>query len=141
MSNHKARCACGAVEVALSGSPILQCYCHCSDCRDWLGAPVHGATGWRNDQVKWVKGADDVTVYKRTDKSHRKACRTCGGAVLVEHPSIGVVDVLASNIKDMRFEPAFHIYYGERMISMKDGLPKYRTTPAAMGGDDATMPE
>lgn len=89
----------------------------------------------------WVKGADNVTIYKRTDKSHRKACKTCGGAVLVEHPSIGVVDVLAANIKDMRFEPAFHIYYGERMISMKDGLPKYRTTPAAMGGDDAVMPE
>lgn len=141
MSDHHAKCACGAVEVALSGSPILQCYCHCSDCRDWLGAPVHGATAWQNSQVKWTKGADNVTTYKRTDHSHRKSCKSCGGAVLVEHPSLSVVDVLASNIKDMKFEPAFHIFYGERMISIKDGLPKYRKAPVAMGGDDEMMPE
>ena len=141
MSDHKARCACGAVEIALSGSPVLQCYCHCSDCRDWLGAPGHGATGWPKAQVRWVKGADNVTTYKRTENSHRKSCKSCGGAVLVEHPSIGVVDVLASNIKDMKFSPSMHIYYGERMIDMKDGLPKFRKAPAALGGDGETMPE
>ena len=137
----KARCACGAVEAELTGEPILQCYCHCTDCRDWLGAPVHAATGWQNDQVKFTKGKNDVITYKRTDHSHRKSCKKCGGAVLVEHPSLGVVDVLASNIKGFRFKPAFHIFYGERMIDMKDGLPKYVKSPKAMGGDDETMAE
>lgn len=137
----KAQCACGAVEAEITGAPILQCYCHCTDCRDWLGAPVHAATAWGKDQVKFVKGGDNVVTYKRTDHSHRKSCKTCGGAVLVEHPSLGVVDVLGSNIKGFRFEPAFHIFYGERMIDMKDGLPKFVKMPEQMGGDGETMAE
>jgi len=138
---HKAQCACGAVEATLSGAPVLQCYCHCTDCRDWLGAPVHAATGWPKAQVKISKGADRLTIYKRTDKSHRNSCKSCGGAVFVEHPGIGVYDVLASTIKGFKFSPTMHIYYGERMIDIKDGLPKFRKAPKAMGGDDEMMKE
>lgn len=141
MNALKAHCACGAVEVELSGEPIVQCYCHCEDCRDWLGAPVHAATGWPAAQVKYVKGEDNVIVYKRTELSHRKSCKTCGGAVLFDHPEIGVIDVLASNIDGFAFKPAFHIFYGERMIDLKDGLPKYRNAPEAMGGDGQSMAE
>lgn len=136
-----AHCACGAVAAELTGEPILQCYCHCTDCRGWLGAPVHAATGWPKDQVRFTKGANDVITYKRTDHSHRKSCKKCGGAVLVEHPSLGAVDVLASNIEGFAFKPAFHIFYGERMIDIKDGLPKFRKMPEAMGGDGETMAE
>lgn len=138
---HLARCACGAVEAELTGEPVLQCYCHCVDCRDWLGAPVHAATAWPMAQLRFTKGADHVTVYRRTDHSHRKSCKSCGGAVLVEHPSLAVVDVLASNIKGFKFTPAFHIFYGERMIDIKDSLPKYRRMPEAMGGDGEAMAE
>ena len=137
----KAHCACGEVEAELSGEAVLQCYCHCTDCRDWLGAPVHAATVWPNAQVRFTKGADNVVTYKRTDNSHRKSCKSCGGAVLVEHPSLGVFDVLASTIEGFDFKPAFHIFYGERMIDVKDGLPKFAKMPKAMGGDDQTMPE
>ncbi len=138
---HKVQCACGAVAAEIKGAPLLQCYCHCTDCRDWLGAPVHAATAWNKDQVTFTKGGDNVVTYKRTDHSHRKSCKSCGGAVLVEHPSLGVVDVLASNIKGYAFEPAFHIFYSERMIDMKDGLPKFVKMPDAMGGDGEMMKE
>lgn len=130
-----ARCACGAVEAELSGAPLAQMYCHCTDCRAWLNAPVHAATGWPDAQVRLTKGADGVIVYKRTEKSHRKSCGRCGGAVLVEHPEIGVTDVLASNIEGFRFAPEMHVYYAERMIDMKDGLPKFVSMPEAFGGD------
>ena len=136
-----AHCACGAVEAELSGESVLQCYCHCTDCRDWLGAPVHAATIWPNAQVRYAKGADNLVTYKRTDKSHRKSCKSCGGAVLIEHPSLGVFDVLASAIDDFEFKPAFHIYYGERMIDLKDGLPKFQKMPKDMGGDGEAMAE
>jgi hypothetical protein len=137
----KAHCACGAVEAELTGEPVLQCYCHCTDCRDWLGAPVHAATIWPNAQVRYTKGGENVVTYKRTGKSHRKSCKSCGGAVLIEHPGLGVFDVLASNIKGFQFAPAFHIFYGERMIDMKDGLAKFIKMPEPMGGDGATMAE
>lgn len=139
MTQHKAHCACGGVELELAGAPVLQCYCHCTDCRAWLGAPVHAATGWPAAQVKVTKGANNLTVYKRTEASHRHSCKSCGGAVFVEHPAIGVFDVLASTIDGFKFAPAMHIYYGERMIDMKDGLPKFRKAPKALGGDDELM--
>lgn len=138
---YSARCACGAVEAELAGAPVAQMYCHCTDCRDWLGAPVHAATGWPEAQVRFTKGADNVIVYKRTEKSHRKSCKTCGGAVLVEHPQIAIVDVLASNIKGFSFKPTMHVYYGERMIDMKDGLPKCANMPEALGGDGRMLEE
>ena len=138
---YKAHCACGAVEATLEGEPVLQCYCHCTDCRDWLGAPVHAATGWPSAQVTVTKGAGNFTVYKRTENSHRHSCKTCGSAVFVAHPSMGVHDVLASTIKGFKFSPSMHIYYGERMIDMKDGLPKFRKAPKALGGDDELMKE
>ena len=141
VETYKAACACGAVEAELAGAPLAQMYCHCTDCRAWLGAPMHAATGWPEAQVKFVKGADNVILYKRTEKSWRKSCKNCGGAVLVEHPQIGIVDVLASNIRRFKFEPAFHVYYGERMIDMKDGLPKYANMPKEMGGDGERVEE
>lgn len=141
MASMKAHCACGAVEAELTGEPVIQCYCHCTDCRDWLGAPVHAATVWPQDQAMFTKGADNVTTYLRTENSHRKSCKTCGGAVLVEHPGLGVTDVLASNIEGFSFMPSFHIFYGEKMIAMKDGLPKFVKMPKEMGGDGATMAE
>lgn len=136
-AKHKTTCACGRLELELAGAPVLQCYCHCTDCRSWLNAPVHGAAVWPKAAVTIVKGADDLLVYKRTEKSWRTSCKACGGAVFVDHPKIGVIDVLATNIRNFKFAPAFHIYYGERLIDLKDGLPKYVKTPKSMGGDDA----
>jgi hypothetical protein len=75
MTKHRPHCACGAVELELSGAPVLQCCCHCTNCRGWLGAPVHAATGWPKAQVKVTKGANNVTVYKRAEASHRHSCK------------------------------------------------------------------
>jgi hypothetical protein len=36
---HVGRCFCGAVEVAVSGTPEAMGYCHCRSCRSWSGAP------------------------------------------------------------------------------------------------------
>ena len=39
----KSGCACGAVQLEISGDPAVQVYCHCNSCRSWLGAPIHAA--------------------------------------------------------------------------------------------------
>ncbi len=128
-------CACGAVQAEVSGDPVMQVYCHCGDCRDWLGAPVHAATVWPKDQVRYTKGADNITTYARTENSLRRSCKSCGSAVLVDHPSAGVVDVLASRLQGFAFEPSIHVFYGERMIDMPDDLPKFVNLPKEAGGD------
>src|SRR6185369_16967058 len=62
-------CSCGAVQVELTGQPNVQAYCHCSSCRGWLGAPIHAATLWPTPNVKVVKGADKLGMFKKTEAS------------------------------------------------------------------------
>ena len=57
------------------------------------------------------------------------------------HPHGNVVDVYASVLLDFPFKPEMHVYYGEKMISMRDGLPKYRDVPAEMGGSGEVLPD
>lgn len=143
MSNktRKSGCMCGAVQLELSGEPAVQAYCHCDSCRGWLGAPVHAASLWPAASVKILKGADKLGTYKRTEASHRKFCTSCGTPVLVDHPSMGMVDVPAGRVQDLDYNPGLHVHYGEKVLSVKDGLPKFKDFPKDFGGSGVTLPE
>ena len=143
MSDHafKGHCFCGAVHFEVKGAPVFQGYCHCTDCRGWIGAPVHAATLWPKDNFKFTKGGDNVHMYAKTPNSERRSCKTCGSHFMVNHPSMGMVDILASTMTGFPFKPAMHIFYGEKMISMKDGLPKFAKMPKEFGGSGETLPE
>ena len=58
-----------------------------------------------------------------------------------EHPTAGVIDVLAAVIPDLPFKPDAHINYQETVLPMKDGLPKFKDFPEEAGGSGETMPE
>lgn len=141
MSTHAGRCFCGAVEIEASGEPAVMGLCHCDSCRTWLGAPVHGFMLWPKDQVKVVKGADELGLVKRTEASHRQFCRRCGGAMLVDHPALGLVDVMSVRLPSFSFQPSVHVHYGEKVLSIPDGLPKYKDMPKEFGGSGETLPE
>lgn len=137
----KSGCACGAVEVEIGGDPAVQAYCHCSSCRDWLGAPIHAATLWPTPSVNVVKGADKLGMYKRTEASHRNFCTGCGAPVLVRHPALGMTDVPAGSIAGLTYQPTVHVNYGEKVLSVRDGLPKFKDFPKEFGGSGDTLPE
>ncbi len=137
----KSGCACGAVEVEISGDPAVQAYCHCSSCRDWLGAPIHAASLWPTPSVNVVKGADKLGVYKRTEASHRNFCTGCGAPVLVRHPALGMTDVPAGSVAGLSYQPTVHVNYGEKVLSVRDGLPKFKDFPKEFGGSGDTLPE
>ncbi len=134
-------CMCGAVHLQLSGEPSVMAYCHCESCRGWLGAPIHSASLWPAASVKIVKGAERLGLYKRTEASHRKFCSSCGTPVLIEHPSIGMVDVPAGRIDGLAFKPTLHVHYGEKVLALKDGLPKFKDFPKDFGGSGDLLPE
>ena len=138
---HRGGCACGAVKVEVTGEPAVMGFCHCNSCRTWLAAPLHGFTLWPAANVKVTHGADQIGLYKKTENSHRQFCRRCGGAVLVGHPAIGLVDVMSVVLPSFPFRPALHVHYGEKVLSLRDGLPKYRDMPKQFGGSGETLPE
>lgn len=141
MADYKSSCACGAVQVEITGEPTAQAYCHCNSCRSWLSAPIHAAALWPTPNVKVVKGAENLGMYKRTDNSHRQFCKTCGAAVMVGHPSMGLTDLPAGTVKGFKYSPALHVHYGEKVMQVRDGLPKFKDFPKEFGGSGEMVAE
>ena len=138
-----AGCLCGAVRLSITGEPVAMAYCHCESCRRWLGAPVHASSLWLAAEVRVDCGADLLATFKRTEGSgsHRQFCTACGTPVLIGHPSIAMTDVPAGSVAELVFEPTLHTHYGERVLAMPDGLPKYKDFDPAVGGSGETLSE
>jgi len=141
MAEHKGKCFCGTVEFTVTGEPAAMGYCHCESCRQWSAGPVNAFTLWKPEALRITKGASNVGTYNRTANSFRKWCKTCGGHLFADHPPMGLVDVFAAMIPTFPFKPAVHVSYGEKVLSVKDGLPKLKDFPKEMGGTGATLPE
>ncbi|WP_166041038.1 GFA family protein [Sphingosinicella sp. YJ22] len=138
---YKGSCFCGNVEIEATGAPAAMGYCHCGSCRAHSASPVNAFTLWKSDDVRVTRGEDRLATYNKTDFSGRRYCADCGGHVMVDHPSLGLIDVHAATIPDLDFQPAVHLHYQETVLPMKDGLPKYRDFPADVGGSGETMAE
>lgn len=144
MSNeqtHSGSCFCGAVRLTVSGDPAAMGYCHCESCRHWSAGPVNAFTLWNPEAVKITQGADNIGTYAKTPQSHRKWCKTCGGHILTEHPSMGLTDVYAAVIPSFPFEPDVHVHYQEAVLRIHDGITKLKDVPAEMGGSGESMAE
>lgn len=144
MSNEKTyagNCFCGAVQLTVSGQPAAMGYCHCESCRHWSAGPVNAFTLWKPEAVQVTRGADNIGTYNKTEQSYRKWCKTCGGHVFTEHPSMGLTDVYAAVIPDFPFNPGVHVNYQETVLHIRDGLPKLRDFPKEMGGSGDELPE
>lgn len=138
---HKGRCFCGAVEIEVAGAPAEMGYCHCSSCRAYSGGPVNAFTLWKPEQVKVTKGAEQIGRFNKVGTSDRQHCKRCGGHIMTAHPTFGLVDVYAAVIPTLLFKPAVHLNYSETVLPMKDGLPKLKDFPTAVGGSGETVRE
>ena len=144
MSNdntYQGSCFCGAVQLTVTGEPAAMGFCHCTSCRSWSAGPVNAFSLWKPDQVKITKGADEIGTYNKTPVSFRKWCKKCGGHVMTDHPPFGLVDVYAATIPGFPFKAALHVHYGEKVLAIKDGLPKQKDMPAEMGGSGTLLAE
>lgn len=140
-ATHKGACFCGAVQLEVTGEPEGMGYCHCSSCRSWSAGPVNAFTLWKPKSVRVTAGRRKLATFSKTKFSERQYCRKCGGHVLNNHPTIGLVDVYAATIPTLPFKPGVHINYAETVLPMKDGLPKLKDFPAEIGGTGEQIPE
>ncbi|MFT4570291.1 MAG: hypothetical protein ACI8TX_002372 [Hyphomicrobiaceae bacterium] len=53
---------------------------------------------------------------------------------MIQHPTLGMIDVLAATLQTLTFTPAFHVHYVETVHPMDDDLPKFRDLPTDAGG-------
>ena len=139
--SYSGACFCGAVQISVTGEPKAMGYCHCRSCRSWSGGPVNAFTLVEPGRRRVVSGAEHVATYQKTDISHRKYCRKCGGHLMTAHPPLGMVDVFAATIPDLAFLPQVHVNYAETVLPMRDGLPKLKDFPTEFGGSGESMAE
>lgn len=102
-----------------------------------------GGCLFRSDKVRIVQGADQPSVYRRTPDSgsHRKFCKSCGSTLFNDHPGIGMIDVMAVQVPELEFKPRLHTNYAEKVVSVYDGLPKYKYFDPALHGSGEEIPE
>jgi hypothetical protein len=130
------RCYCGAVEIEVRGDPLEMGYCHCENCRRYSAAPVSAFTLWKKENVNVAKGEEVLGRFKSSDISERGYCTKCGGHIIVEHPTLGLVDVRIGAVPNFPFKPKVHSNYAETILPIKDGLPKLKDFPAAIAARD-----
>jgi hypothetical protein len=141
MSQHQGQCFCGAVQFSVSGAPVAMGFCHCESCRHWSAGPVNAFTLWPPEALKITKGAKDIATYNKTANSFRKWCKNCGGHLFTDHPPMNLVDVYAAMLPTLDFKPSLHVSYGEKVLSIRDGLPKQKDFPKEMGGSGVLLAE
>ena len=140
-ASHKGECFCGAVQMEVSGEPEAMGYCHCRSCRSWSGGPVNAFTLWKPDSVRVTTGAEHVATFQKTEISQRQYCSKCGGHLMTNHPTLGLVDVFAATLPTLTFSPGVHVNYAETVLPMRDGLPKLKDFPKEFGGSGDVVPE
>src|SRR6516162_8513881 len=84
---------------------------------------------------------EPVATFEKTKFSQRRYCAKCGGHLLANHPTIGLVDVFAATLPSLKFTPGVHVNYAETVLPMRDGLPKLKDFPAEFGGSGEMMAE
>jgi len=113
------------------GTPRVQAFCHCEDCRALLDVPYHSVTAWDADKVRITSGAEDTVEYKYpTLEMTRVFCKHCG-ETLFNTNAMGwrlVSQLLIRKCNDdelpEELESNAHFYYDRRIIDIDDHLPK-----------------
>jgi hypothetical protein len=91
--------------------------------------------------VRVTSGAEHVATFQKTLLSHRQYCSKCGGHLMTNHPSLGLVDVFTATIPTLAFVPGVHVNYAETVLPIRDGLPKLKDFPAEFGGSGEVIAE
>ena len=134
-------CFCGTVKLEVTGAPEAMGYCHCRSCQSWSGGPVNAFSLWKPEAVRITEGAEHVATFQKTETSQRQYCAKCGGHLMTNHPTFGLVDVFAATIPTLAFVPGVHVNYAETVLPMRDGLPKLKDFPKELGGSGEAVAE
>ncbi|MEL7211670.1 MAG: GFA family protein [Pseudomonadota bacterium] len=130
MSERKASCLCGAVEVFVTGDLPDAVACHCTICRKHTGH-FEASVDLSRDKVRIV-GADHLTWYDSSPKVRRGFCSICGSSLFFDPPHLDWIAVSLGAFDgptDTRL--AKHIFVADKgdYYEIADGLPQEMSPP------------
>jgi hypothetical protein len=126
------QCSCGEVKFAVSGTPLLRAFCHCTICQAYNEAPYADITLFRaSDVVMPPAGSVAFNNAAFPPMLQRGKCVSCGKAAMeyLQLPPLPKTIIIPSNnINDKAFIPdaSLHIFYDKRIADIDDALPKYQ---------------
>lgn len=131
-----ASCHCGKVTYQLSREePLDSKLCHCSTCQTQHAAPFQWAAIFHKDDINFTNGHDGLEWYDPTDKSieHKLPCKVrcsfCHSPIMDEGRNMILLFPSLIKFKNdqqkIDFRPRCHMFYGQRVIDIPDGLPKW----------------
>lgn len=131
MSNYKASCTCGSVEVEMTGAPKVRGICHCGDCRELLNTPYHSVNAWEKEFVKVTKGLDNIQEYQHPNLRMKKyTCKNCGDVIFNSNgmdwrvfSQFFIAKSYGGKLPD-DLKPKGHFFYGRRIVNIDDDLLK-----------------
>eukprot|EP00930_Biecheleria_cincta_P040451 TRINITY_DN27715_c0_g3_i2.p1 TRINITY_DN27715_c0_g3~~TRINITY_DN27715_c0_g3_i2.p1 ORF type:complete len:433 (+),score=73.25 TRINITY_DN27715_c0_g3_i2:44-1342(+) len=135
----EARCLCSAVRIKITGAPQFVGLCHCIDCRTWTGGVGHLAVVVPMEQASIQSGEFvnfEGTKVRIQDKGFRNNCSKCYSCVFSKHVDIsgGTSIEICAGLFPKAFPLQAHMFYQQRIMSIKDGVPKLKDRPKELGG-------
>jgi len=126
-------CICGNVKVEVMDAPARLYRCHCTLCQKQSGAGANAAFITHEKNVKWVKGREQVTSYRKKTGFGSNFCSKCGCPVpniVRGEPFYWVPAGLLENVSELSV--AVHLHVKDRAkwdVSPLEGRV-YETMPS-----------
>lgn len=126
-------CQCGSVALQITGAPIAQVYCHCTDCQIAHGAAYSLNSVYLADDIQILRGTTATDIIQVTP---RLRCIDCATRLFNEVSAAGLRSLNAYLLPDGYFTPHFHLHCDDAVLPVQDELPHFRALPLAFGGSD-----
>ncbi|KAK0738190.1 Mss4-like protein [Schizothecium vesticola] len=134
----RGKCHCGAVRYELSRArPLASKYCHCTTCQRLHGAPFQWAAIFHKTDINFTQGHHDLGWYDAAAKSttHHLPCKVqcayCRTPVMDEGRNMillfpTLIEGINTDEGRSAFKAGCHMFYGQRVVEVRDGLPKWK---------------
>ena len=141
VADYAAECHCGTVRYEVRADPVDAKICHCRNCQVLHGAPMQWAVIFNKCDVRFVRGVEQLKFYNGGLRCHQSreerdlpckvACGACGTLIADEGRRMWLAFPALFEFGrpahvPAAFRPSCYIFYGQRMLDMDDGLPKWQ---------------
>ncbi|KAH6639101.1 Mss4-like protein [Boeremia exigua] len=131
-----ANCHCGKVKFQLSrAEPLDSKLCHCTTCQVQHAAPFQWAAIFHKTDINFTHGHHNLEWYDPSSKSieHKLPCKVrcsyCHSPIMDEGRNMILLFPSLVHLKTdeqkKAFRPRCHMFYGQRVVDVPDGLPKW----------------
>jgi len=114
----RGECNCGAAQFEIDADLTDVFVCHCSICRRSTGSNGIAVVVVPNDRLRWVKGQEHVTTWRKPDSEWQTwFCRTCGSPVPGENNAATMFAPAGCIVQGGdALRVAHHVWVGSRAV-------------------------